>query len=125
MEIGCRKSLRIRSRLEKNCDDAIREATSIALTADSEEIRIGVLTVLRGVGWPVASVVLHFFHRDPYPIIDFRALWSVGASVPPTYSFSFWWEYTEFCRRVAQRAAVDMRTLDRALWQYSKDHQEP
>jgi hypothetical protein len=40
------------------------------------------------------------------------------------YEFSFWWEYTQFCRKLAAEAGVSMRTLDRALWQYSKENQE-
>jgi hypothetical protein len=33
------------------------------------------------------------------------------------YNFEFWWEYTLFCRELAQEAKVNMRELDRALWQ--------
>jgi len=32
-------------------------------------------------------------------------------------------DYTEFLRGVARDAEVSMRTLDRALWQYSKVRQ--
>lgn len=28
-----------------------------------------------------------------------------------------------FCRQVADRNRIDMRKLDRALWQYSKENQ--
>jgi hypothetical protein len=31
--------------------------------------------------------------------------------------------YTEFLRGVAAKAGVSMRTLDKALWQYSKEKQ--
>ena len=31
---------------------------------------MAVLTALEGVGYPVASCVLHFAHRDPYSIVD-------------------------------------------------------
>ena len=82
------------------------------------------LTCLTGVSWPTASVILHFFHPDPYPIMDFRALWSVSLKVPAQYTFEFWWEYVKFCRGIASRSRVDMRTLDRALWQYSKERQK-
>jgi hypothetical protein len=69
-------------------------------------------------------VILHFFHRDPYPIIDFRALWSVSLPVPVQYGFDFWWPYVQFCRDLSDRTGLDMRTLDRALWQYSKENQK-
>jgi len=34
-----------------------------------------------------------------------------------------WWNYTVYCRALASKAGVDMRTLDQALWQYSKEKQ--
>lgn len=98
----------------------IREVTRFALATCSERARIKALTLLDGVGWPTASVILHFYHTEPYPILDFRALWSVGADLEHKYDFAFWYEYVEFCRKEAKKAGVSMRTLDRALWQYSK-----
>jgi hypothetical protein len=58
--------------------------------------------------------------RGRYPILDVRALWSAGLDATPSYGFDFWMEYTEFLRGVATHAGVSMRTLDKALWQYSK-----
>jgi hypothetical protein len=91
--------------------------------AKTEAVRIGVLTVLTGVGWPVASVILHLCHDDCYPILDFRAIWSVKAAQPSSYTLAFWLAYTQHCRALAEECKVDMRTLDRALWQYSKERQ--
>ena len=86
------KSPRQRPRYAENGPEVIEEVTRIALSARDERIRIGVLLVLRGVGWPVASTLLYFAHRDPYPILDFRALWSLGVDQPPfVYDFAFWW----------------------------------
>ena len=80
--------------------------------------------MLDGVGWPTASVLLHFGHAEPYPILDYRALWSCGVPRPPSqYSFGLWWPYTRFCREITRRYGISMRTLDRALWQYSKERQ--
>ncbi|MFH1749118.1 MAG: hypothetical protein ABIG44_18965 [Planctomycetota bacterium] len=117
------KAARSARHVEKNDDDYVREITSWALKARSERARIEILTVLDGVGWPTASAILHLFHERRYPILDFRALWSVGLEVPNQYSFLFWQPYVEFCREVARRHHVNMRTLDRALWQYSKENQ--
>ena len=97
--------------------------TAIALNATSERTRIETLTLLDGVSWLTASVILHFFHRRRYPILDFRALWSVGLETPSQYGFDFWWGYVKYCRAVAKESQVDMRTLARALWQYSKERQ--
>ena len=119
------KSPRSAGYMEKNSDDYIQAVSRIALTAREERIRIEVLTLLDGVNWPTASVVLHFFHKDRYPIVDFRALWSVSMDVPNQYRFGVWWEYVKYCRTLATRAHLTMRQLDQALWQYSKENQKP
>lgn len=117
------KSPRTKSRCAKNSADFIKEITQVSFTAHHEQLRIQVLTLLIGVGWPTASVILHFCSGNKYPILDFRALWSLNAKQPTAYDFPFWWSYTEQCRALANRNNVSMRTLDRALWQYSKENQ--
>jgi hypothetical protein len=86
--------------------------------------KIEVFRLLDGVDWPTASVILHFCDRGQYPILDVRALWSLGVAARPTLGFPLWMEYTGFLRGVARNAEVSMRTLDRALWQYSKVNQK-
>ncbi len=117
------KSPRIRSRCAENEAEFIKSVTQTAFTTPNERLRIEILTLLSGVGWPMASVLLHWGHTEPYPILDFRALWSLGFNSPPRYNFNFWWGYTQFCRQLSQKANVSIRTLDRALWQFSKEHQ--
>lgn len=108
-----------------NSEEFIREVTGIALSTNHDELRIGALLVLHGVSWPTASVILHFWHHDPYPILDFRALWSLGLDKKPAYyNYDLWWRYTKFCRELAKDCGVSMRTLDRALWQYSSENQK-
>lgn len=53
---------------------------------------------MSGVNIPTASVFLHFCHHDPYPILDFRELWSLGIDQRITYNFQIWWDYVKFCR---------------------------
>jgi hypothetical protein len=98
--------------------------TRTALSTESEQLRVEVLTLLNGVSWPTASVILHFCHREAYPILDFRALWSLGVEANDVrYNFDLWWGYTQACRRLAEETGLSMRELDRALWQYSKENQ--
>lgn len=120
----CRwKSPRIVPRCAMNTDEFIESVTRTASSTKDERLRIEVLTLLDGVDWPTASVLLHFGSRDAYPILDFRALWSLGFSKLPTYENKFWAAYTSHCRALAQEVRVSMRLLDRALWQYSKENQ--
>ena len=117
------KSPRSAPRVDRNNDEFIKEITGISLQSNSERTRIEVLTILDGVHWPTASVVLHLFHKEPYPILDFRALWSVSTKVPKQYTFAFWLDYVEFCRDLSNANNIPMRTLDQALWQYSYENQ--
>jgi hypothetical protein len=103
-----------------NSTAEVRQATRLALSQKAEDARIRPLLALSGVSWPTASVVLHFAHRDPYPILDVRALEALGC-LRPTYSMSLWLQYVEFIRELATSLDVDVRTLDRALWQWSKE----
>lgn len=111
-----------------NTDAEVQEITKFALSTAEERLRVEVLQILHGVNYPTASVILHFFHPEPYPIIDYRALWTLGFEQPSQYTFPFWWHYVKECRRLFDRArrqipALTMRKLDRALWQYSNENQ--
>jgi hypothetical protein len=118
------KTPRSRSRVARNLAEYVESITQVALSTSNERLRIEILLLLSGVNWPTASVLLHFGHSDPYPILDFRALWSVGIENPQAMKFfDAWWEYTKYCRQLADETGLSMRELDRALWQYSKEKQ--
>ena len=116
------KSPRTQTWCASNDAGTVEIITRAALTSVDERVPIETLTTLNGVSWPTASVLLHFGHRDQYPILDYRALWSLGVA-PPPYSFSVWRPYVEFCRALAKKCGVSVRTLDKALWQYSSENQ--
>jgi len=59
------KSPRSSGHVSNNRDDYAQEITGFAFGAKNERSRIEVLTLLTGVSMPTASVILHFFHRDP------------------------------------------------------------
>jgi hypothetical protein len=118
------KTPRSRSKVASNSAEYIEAVTRTALSTESEQLRIEVLTLLNGVSWPTASVILHFCHSEPYPILDVRALWSLGVEASQvTYNFDLWREYTQVCRGLAKSTGLSMREVDRALWQYSKENQ--
>jgi hypothetical protein len=76
---------------------------------------------LDGVGVPTASVLLYFAFPNDYPILDVRALESLGVRPRSQYPVSFWLQYLAACRELARRCGVSIRTLDKALWQHSKE----
>lgn len=50
---------------------------------------------LKGVGYPVASTILHFAFPSSYAIMDFRVIQSLGWKQPSSYTFDFWQRYRE------------------------------
>jgi hypothetical protein len=50
-----------------------------------------------------------------------RALESLGVRGRSTYPVTFWLEYLYACRQLARLHGVSLRTLDKALWQRSKE----
>lgn len=105
----------------QNTEAEVKEITSVSFAAESERLRIGALLSLHGVQWPMASVILHFVFPDRYPILDIRAMNTVGGST--NYTLARWNEYAELCRKTAAEHKVSMRDLDRALWAYDKDRE--
>ena len=116
------KSARSRPLLQSNDAPAVEAATRAAFATPDEAARMGALTGLRGVGVPVASALLHFAFPDRYPILDVRALESLGRKGRSVYPVSFWLAYLHSCRDLAAEHGVSLRTLDKALWQHSKEH---
>jgi hypothetical protein len=74
----------------------------------------------RTVRTTTASALLHAADPDRWPLIDWRALESLGTTARAEYSVDLWLAYMRACRALAVRHGVDGRTLDRALWMYSK-----
>ena len=109
---------------ERYSDAEIADVTGLAFRQSDEKLRLDLLCALDGVDVPVASVLLHVGLSPEYPIIDYRALWSMGSGQPSYYSFDFWWLYVECCRRLAAAAGVTVRELDKALWAYSDAKQQ-
>ena len=120
----CRwKTARSAAKVASNSAAAIRAATRRAFTTEALVEQISHLLALAGVGLPTASVLLHFAFPDRFPILDVRALESLGVT-GRSYTPKFWASYVEACRAIATQNAVSLRILDKALWQLSKERDE-
>jgi hypothetical protein len=109
-----------------NTAEAVEAATATALGATTpEQGRMAALRSLTGVDWATASVFLHLASPERYPILDVRALQALGVKPPAAYSFRFWHAYVTATLQLAEQAGVDGRTLDQALWQWSKEQGVP
>ena len=115
------KTPRSAPRVALNTEAAVRAATRRALADPDESARMQALLSLSGVGVPTASTLLYFAFPALYPILDVRALGALGVKPRSQYPISFWLGYLEACRALAAECGVSIRTLDRALWQWSKE----
>ena len=113
------KTGRSRRLVARNTEEDIEFVTGEALSAPDEPTRMATMIWLWGVDVPSASALLYFAFPDDYPIIDVRALESLGQPQPRYYSIKFWTEYLDACRTLAEELGVSIRTLDKALWQAS------
>ena len=116
---------------ESNDDDLVQQVTALAFAARRDDLRLRLLTLLNGVGVPVASTILHFAFPDKYPIMDVRAvttlthldLWTRPGPVQPGFtgfSVADWQVYTRLMRDHAKRLDVTLRELDKALWKFDE-----
>lgn len=117
------KSPRRIAYLDHNTDVEI--ARSLRFASDprtSEKSGIETLCKLHGVGVPTASAILTTIIPEKYTIIDFRALESLGVAKWPNDSVEYYIGYLQKCRELASANGVSLRTLDRALWRWSKEN---
>ena len=104
----------------KNCEEEVIEITKKTFAEKDDSLKLKYCVELHGVGEPVGSVILHLFDNNRYPILDKHALWSAGLPWEDRTSYPFWLDYVKFCREKATKNNVCMRSLDRALWKYSR-----
>ncbi len=107
----------------RNRDSYVREVTRTAFSSRDEELKIKILTLLYGVNWPTASAILHFCDQGKYPILDVRTRWSVSIPRSHPYDIDLWMEYCNLMRSLSIRTHLNMRTIDRGLWQFAKTEQ--
>ena len=114
------------SKYQMNAPQSVEEVTKLSFSLDCDEIRIKLLRCLIGVDYPVASTLLHIaFNPEEYPIIDFRVLWSLYGipKKPIYYSYKRWDIFRADMRTYSQKLDLPIRTLDKGLWQHSKENQ--
>jgi hypothetical protein len=123
--IGRWKSPRAIHHYESNDNKRVTQITRHSFAEKSENARIESLLRskggLKGVGYPVASTILHFAFPDRYAIMDFRVIRSLDWEQPSTYTFDFWQCYCQELKGIADRCVLTLREVEKALWKYDKE----
>ena len=112
--------------LTKNAAEEVKECSAVAFAAQTDRLRIHALLALDGISWPTASAILHFVFPGRFPILDVRAMGTVGkiradSKQSPNYTLPLWTQYAKLCRETAERYGVTLRDLDRALWMWDAE----
>ncbi len=121
------KSPRIIRYADENEPSEIKRITQFSFETENERKRIesliGQKGGLKGVGWPVASTILHFAFPERYPIMDFRVMRSLLDIKPDEllYQFEFWKSYCEKERHISKTLDFPIRTVEKALWKFDKE----
>ena len=106
---------RHRHRILQNEEGSVFEQSHKAFR--NEDIKP--LMDLKGIGVATASAIMHFAFHKKYPIIDRYALETLGIGEPQSRNLERYWnDYQKSCCIWAEEYNVDLRTLDRALWQH-------
>ncbi len=122
------KSERAVQYLIGNSSEKIRRVLAVATKPEaSTETAMNALLELHGVDIPVASAILAAIYPERYTVLDFRALEALGHA---RHDIHFYEEYVAFCKRLAESnivkpqsnlpAPTPLRTLDRALWEWTR-----
>jgi len=122
LKLGRWKSPRPIRWYEQNDADTVEVITRAAIASTDERRKMDLLRQLRGVDYRVASTILHFADPDRYMILDVRAKWSLGWD-DRRDSVELWIDYTHHVCALARLLNIPLRTLDMALWEFSKQNQ--
>jgi hypothetical protein len=115
-----------------NSNEKIRRVLAVAASSESTtQAAVNALLDLIGVDITLASAILAAIFPDRYTVLDYRALEALGHS---RHDVHFYEEYVAFCKRLAESnivkpqnelpGATPLRTLDRALWEWSHSHRD-
>ena len=114
-----------------NSSESIRRALEVAASPEaSTEEAMTALLALHGIDIPIASAILTAIFPERYTVMDCRVLEAMGY---PRQDLHFYEDFLDFCKHVVASGAVGtqpdlaltpLRSLDRALRQWSENRSE-
>jgi hypothetical protein len=107
-------------------ENVIREVTRAAFAVSSDdleyelELRVGILTSLRGVAVPVASAALALTCPERYAVIDFRVWRQLFHNEKPTFTLGEYKKYMAAIHQLADELGWPPHEVDQAIWEYDR-----
>jgi hypothetical protein len=120
------QSGRVKRHLEKNSKRSYESITRAAFSIRDDdwkveaELRIGVLTVLHGVGVPVASAILALADPDHYCVVDRLGWRAVFGKERTAFDVRSYISYLSEIRLLAEELGWSAQETDLAVWEYAR-----
>ena len=119
---------RQKERRSHNSEELIQKVTGFAFSiehSDDEyelELKIRILTCLRGVGVPVASAILALVYPHEYAVIDYRGWRQVFGESKTTFTIPDYKRYLGELRLLSDELDWPIQEVDLAIWEYDRIH---
>lgn len=125
------KSARPKQLYLSNSEEEIMSISKEVFSTESEELKIALLTKLKGVSIPVASSILTLTNPQDYGVIDIRVwqilyLYGEVNSKPSGQGFNLndWLTYLNKLREYAKKFNTSVRRIEISLFYYHRKNQE-
>jgi len=108
---------------KKNTGELIELITKTAFEITHEdkdfetELRINTLTLLKGVGIPVASAILSLCFPDKYAVIDYRNWEQLFGERKSNYTIKNYLDYLKKIKKLSEEFGFTCKEIDTAIWQ--------
>lgn len=115
---------------EQNTNTEIETITKLAFQQNNDNLKIHILTALKGVNYPSASAILMFYDPKNYPVLDIR-VWKqlynnnlvTSNSKGQNFTLEQWANYLKIIRSLAKQNNLTSRQVEKRLFDYDKSTQ--
>lgn len=107
-----------------NTDEIIQLITKLVFLIEhpskdyEAELKVKILTSIKGVEIPIASAILSLTNPDKYAVIDFRVWRQLFGLKKSYYTMSDYVKYLGRIKELAIKYDLEMQQIDMAIWQY-------
>lgn len=131
LKFELRKQLNRQAEMRKqNSETVIRRISELALSIETgnteytTEIRIKILSSMKGIHTAVASAILTVVYPDRYAIIDRRNWRTLFDQDKVTFTTSDYLRYMDRIQLLSSKFHMTPQEIDMAIWQLDKERNE-
>jgi hypothetical protein len=109
---------------ELNTDEIIQKITKVVFEIEhanwsyETELRLKILTSIKGVEIPIASAVLTLTNPDKYAVVDFRVWRQLFGVAKSFYTVADYLKYLGVIKDLSIKYDLRLQQIDMAIWQY-------